>query len=146
MIKFFCSNFFKKHSVFFFTNFKTLKTSKTSKTSKTWKTSKSNDLKKEIVQKNCNAEEKDEEKVSALKYFSKVEIFYLFFVPLTFVSVYIYLMWNLFKYICDFRDVRHFLKIARWLNGNEVYPFEYLQNREEKTNNEPVIVAVKKFE
>ncbi|CRH02755.1 conserved Plasmodium protein, unknown function [Plasmodium relictum] len=132
MIKFFRRKFFKINN--FFMNYKKLKTSKTF------------NIKKEII--NNSIKEKNEIQINdALKYFSKSEIFYLFFIPFSFVSIYLFVMWNIFKYICDIKDINHFLKILRWLKGKESYPFEYLQNKKKKkTYNESIVVAVKKFE
>ncbi|ANQ10942.1 Uncharacterized protein PCOAH_00053500 [Plasmodium coatneyi] len=85
----------------------------------------------------------------ALKHFTKSELFFLFVVPFTFASAYIVAMWTLFKYICDIRDIEHFIRTARWLNGKEPYPFEYLREGRKSRSfegNKPIIVAVKKFE
>ncbi|EUD66042.1 hypothetical protein C922_03512 [Plasmodium inui San Antonio 1] len=85
----------------------------------------------------------------ALQHFTKSELFFLFFVPFTFVSAYIVAMWTLFKYICDIRDIEHFIRKARWLNGKEPYPFEYLRAERRARSlegSQPVILAVKKFE
>ncbi|CRG96965.1 conserved Plasmodium protein, unknown function [Plasmodium gallinaceum] len=131
MIKFFRRKFFKINK---FMNFKALKTSKIF------------NIKKEIIINSL--EEKNEKQINdALKYFSKSEIFYLFFIPFAFVSIYIFVMWNIFKYICDIKDINHFLKILRWLKGKESYPYEYLQNKKKKKRkSESIIVIEKKFE
>ncbi|SBT82660.1 conserved Plasmodium protein, unknown function [Plasmodium ovale] len=131
MSKFHCASFFKKCNFF-------LSTIKSQKGG----ISQIKNLKKGVSKGNCIAEKwhetgqlrehytsqpKREESVQALTYFTKLEIFYLFFIPFTFVSVYIFFLWNVFKYICDVKDVAHFLKLARWLSGKDVYPFEYLR-------------------
>ncbi|SBS88705.1 nucleotidyltransferase, putative, partial [Plasmodium ovale curtisi] len=89
---------------------------------------------------------KREETMQALTYFTKFEIFYLFFIPFTFVSVYIFFLWNVFKYICDVKDVAHFLKLARWLSGKDVYPFEYLRPQRKGESSEAFIVSVNNVE
>ncbi|CAG9472398.1 conserved Plasmodium protein, unknown function [Plasmodium vivax] len=85
----------------------------------------------------------------ALQYFTKAELFFLFFFPFTCVSAYVVAMWTLFKYICDIRDIDHFIRTARWLSGKEPYPFEYLRaerSARSLSGSKPVIVAEKKFE
>ncbi|GAW83704.1 hypothetical protein, conserved [Plasmodium gonderi] len=82
----------------------------------------------------------------ALQHFTKSELFFLFFVPFTFVSAYIYFMWTIFKYICDIQDIQHLIKKIRWMNGKESYPFEYLKTEQNLPRQEPIIVAIKKFE
>ncbi|CDU20845.1 hypothetical protein YYC_01644 [Plasmodium yoelii 17X] len=137
MIKFVYTNPLFKRYKYIFTSLKALNFSKIKS------------LQKEIVEKKGKEkkgiENKGKEKISALKYFTKLEIFCLFFIPFAFVSIYIFFMWNLFKYICGIKDIPHFLKLIQWLNGKESYPFYYLHNKTIEKKSQPIIMSVKKF-
>ncbi|KEG03952.1 hypothetical protein YYE_00854 [Plasmodium vinckei vinckei] len=97
MIKFVYTNPFFKRYKYIFTSLKALNFSKIKS------------LQKEIIEKKNvekkGVENKGIEQISALKYFTKLEIFYLFFIPFAFVSTYIFFMWNVFKYICGVKDI-----------------------------------------
>ncbi|GAB69157.1 hypothetical protein PCYB_145850 [Plasmodium cynomolgi strain B] len=114
MIRFVCACRFKKSSVFV-TSMRLLKRIKVSS------------LKDGVIKKSIREAQGKVTVDDALQHFTKSELFFLFFVPFTFVSAYIVAMWTLFKYICDIRDIEHFIRTARWLNGKEPYPFEYLR-------------------
>ncbi|CAD2114098.1 conserved Plasmodium protein, unknown function [Plasmodium vinckei] len=138
MIKFVYTNPFFKRYKYIFTSLKALNFSKIKS------------LQKEIIEKKNvekkGVENKGIEQISALKYFTKLEIFYLFFIPFAFVSTYIFFMWNVFKYICGVKDINHFFKLIRWLNGKDSYPFDHLHNKKIEKKAQPIILSVKKFE
>ncbi|SOV16975.1 conserved Plasmodium protein, unknown function [Plasmodium sp. gorilla clade G2] len=140
MTNFFCRKLLKRKPFFFFRKFKSLKTLYIKNVNK------SVIMKKNIIENRIENKDKEKE-IYALNYFTKFEIFYLFFMPFTFVSLYLILMWNIFKYICDIKDVKHFLKILRWLNGKDAYPYEYWNNKKDTTKRgQSIIIAEKKFE
>ncbi|SPJ11525.1 conserved Plasmodium protein, unknown function [Plasmodium sp. DRC-Itaito] len=139
MTNFFCRRFLKRKPFFFFRKLKSLKTLYIKNVNK------SVIMKKNIIDDKIENKYKEKE-IYALNYFTKFEIFYLFVVPFTFVSLYLILMWNIFKYICDIKDMKHFLKILRWLNGKDAYPYEYWNNKDTTKRGQSIIVAEKKFE
>ncbi|KJP88738.1 hypothetical protein AK88_01619 [Plasmodium fragile] len=136
MIKFVCACRFKKNSV-------------VATTVRLFKRIKVSPLKDEVMKRSIWKAQGKVTVDDALQHFTKSELFFLFFVPFTFVSGYIVAMWTLFKYICDIRDIEHFIRTARWLNGKEPYPFQYPRAERRARSLEggkPIIVAVKKFE
>ncbi|ETW60139.1 hypothetical protein PFMC_03911 [Plasmodium falciparum CAMP/Malaysia] len=97
MTNFFCRRLLKRKPFFFFRKFRSLKTLYIKNVNK------SVIMKKNIIENKIENKDKEKEKeLCALNYFTKFEIFYLFVMPFTFVSLYLILMWNIFKYIFFF--------------------------------------------
>ncbi|EUD74554.1 hypothetical protein YYG_00505 [Plasmodium vinckei petteri] len=130
MIKFVYTNPFFKRYKYIFTSLKALNFSKIKS------------LQKEIIEKKNvekkGVENKGIEQISALKYFTKLEIFYLFFIPFAFVSTYIFFMWNVFKYICGVKDISHLANLLNKQSNKSFFQTHPMA--------QPIILSVKKFE
>ncbi|UVC49615.1 hypothetical protein MACK_003722 [Theileria orientalis] len=67
------------------------------------------------VQRNLNFDDRGNPKPNVWNYYSRREITTLFIQPLVVILVYVFTLWNIFKYTCNVKDLEDFVKKVRWI-------------------------------